>query len=131
MDDNIIVEYEGDYIHAIHSGLNSYASSLKLWKRIVAACEEHQCFNILGESFNTNALSTMEAYDHLRIYEIVGVTRKHRIAWVNHVKAAGEMLKFIENVMLNRGLIIGRLFPTVEEAKRWLLKDLPHGGPAK
>lgn len=128
MDDNIIVEYKGDYVHARHSGPNSYDSSLELWKRIVAACEEHRCCNVLGESFDTNSLSTMEAYDHIRIFKIAGVTREYRIAWVNHIKETQEIMKFIENVLVNRGLAQGGLFPTVDEAKRWLLGDSASNG---
>ena len=77
MNDNIIVEYKGNYIHARQYGPDSYDASLELWQRIVAACKKHNCFNILGETFATNPISTIEAYNHIKIFELAGVTLTH------------------------------------------------------
>lgn len=89
----------------------------------MAACEENNCFNILGEGFITEPLTTMEAYNHIQIFRDVGLTRKHRIAWVHHIEETAEPARFAETVLNNRGLVNGRLFPTVEEAIEWLLGD--------
>ncbi len=88
----------------------------------MAACKEHNCFKILGENFTTNELSALDAFNHLKILEEVGLTVDYRIAWVNHDQATSRGLEFVETVVVkNRGLANGRLFPTVEEAKQWLL----------
>jgi len=122
MRDEIIIEYKGSYIHARHYGKNNYEISLDLWGRIKAACDQYNCFNILGESYTTEELSTMDAYDHLKILELVGLTLRHRVAWVNQVKETAKGIEFVETVVVkNRGLVNGGLFPSVEEAKRWLL----------
>jgi len=121
MCDEVVIEYEGDYIHVCQSGRDSYEISLDLWQRVVAACEEHQCFNILGESTSTEAVSVMHAYDHDKIFAIAGVTVRHRIAWVHHDPATFESVRFIETVLKNRGMANGYLFSNVEDAKRWLL----------
>lgn len=121
MNKNITIEYEGDYVHARQSGPDNYDASLELWKRIVDACEKHHCFNILGETFTTEPLSTMDAFDHIKIFELAGVTLKHRIAWVHHVAETAEPIEFAETVLHNRGLVNGHLFPTVEKAVEWLL----------
>ena len=61
MKSEIIVEYKGNYIHVRQSGDDSYQISLDMWRRIVAACEQYNCFNILGESSLTQELSDLEA----------------------------------------------------------------------
>jgi hypothetical protein len=122
MRDEIIVEYKGDHVYAAMYGKNNYDLSLELWRRIMAACKQYNCFNILGENFTTEELSTMDAYDHLRILEEVGITFQHRIAWVHQVKETAKGLEFVETVVVkNRGLANGRLFSNIEEARRWLL----------
>jgi len=120
MPDKIIIEHKDDYIHVRQYGRDNYDISLDLWHRIVAACEQHNCFNILGESYTTNELSTIEAYDHIKIFRLAGVTIRHRIAWVHHVSETDKPVKFIENVLKNRGLVNGSFFASVKEAKRWL-----------
>jgi len=123
MNKHITIEYKGGYIHARQSGPDSYEASLELWQRIVAACEEHHCFNVLGETFTTIQLSTMEAFDHIEIFKLAGVTLKHRIAWVHHSDDPNRTMEFTETVLKNRGLVHGGLFPTVDKAMEWLLGD--------
>ena len=124
MRDEIIVEYKGSYVYAAMYGKNNYDLSLELWRRIVAACKQYNCFNILGENFTTEELSTMDAYDHLRILEEVGLTLQYRIAWVDQKTPTAKGLEFVETVVVkNRGLANGRLFSNIEDAKRWLLGE--------
>jgi hypothetical protein len=80
----ISIEYQGGYVHARHTGADSYGISLELWQRIMAACRERGCFNILGESDNTNSLPVMDAFAHIGIYRKVGMSARYRVAWVNH-----------------------------------------------
>ena len=122
MRDEIIVEYKGDHVYAAMYGKNNYDLSLELWRRRTAACKQYNCFNILGENFTTEELSTMDAFDHLKILEEVGITFQYRIAWVDQKTPTGKGLEFVETVVVkNRGMANGRLFSNVEEAKRWLL----------
>lgn len=120
--DEIIVEFKGDYIHVRHYGRNNYEISLDLWQRVTALCNQYNCFNILGENYTTEELSIMDAFNHLKILELVGLTLQHRVAWVNHVQETAKGIEFVETVVVkNRGLVNGGIFPNVEEAKRWLL----------
>jgi len=123
MQDEILIEHKDGYIHVRQYGKDNYNISLNLWQRIVAACEEYNCFNILGESYITEELSTMDAYDHIEIFKLAGVTMQHHIAWVHHGKNTARNDKFIENILKNRGLVNGSFFPSIEEAKRWLLSE--------
>ena len=122
MRDEIVVEYKGDYVYAALYGKNNYDISLELWRRIMAVCKQHNCFNILGENYTTEELSTMDAFNHLKILEEVGLTLQYRIAWVDQKTPTAKGLEFVETVVVkNRGLANGGLFSNVEEAKRWLL----------
>lgn len=122
--DEIIIEYKGSHVHARIYGKNNYDVSLEVWRRIMAACKEHNCFNILGENYTTEELSTMDAFNHIEILGLVGLTLQYRVAWVNHVKETSRGLEFVETVVVkNRGLVNGGLFPNIEEAKRWLLGE--------
>lgn len=121
MRDEVIVEFKGDYIHVQHYGKNNYDISLDLWRRVKALCDKYNCFNILGESYTTEELSTMDAFNHLKIVELVGLTLQHRVAWVIQEKETGKGIEFVETVVVkNRGLVNGGIFSSVEEAKRWL-----------
>jgi hypothetical protein len=122
MRDEIIIEYKDNYIHVRHYGKNNYDISLDLWRRVKAMCDQYNCFNILGENYTTDELSTIDAFNHLKILELVGLTLQHRIAWVNQVKETAKGIEFVETVVVkNRGLVNGGIFPSVEEAKLWLL----------
>ena len=121
MNHRIVIEHKDDYIHVRYYGKINYDTSLDLWRQIVAACKEYNCYKILGESY-TEVMSTMDSFEHSKIFQLAGVTIQHRIAWVAH---GGDekyrQVQFIETVLRNRGLLQGALFPTVEEAKSWLL----------
>jgi hypothetical protein len=114
MRDEIIVEYKGNYVYAALYGKNNYNISLELWRRIMAVCKQYNCFNILGENYTTQELSTIDAFDHLKILEEVGLTLQYRIAWVDQKTKTARVLEFVETVVVkNRGLANGRLFSNV------------------
>ena len=123
MPDEIIIESKPGYIHVRHYGRDSREISMELWRRIVAACEEFHCFNILGETHTTNRLSVADNYEHATILKAAGITIRHRIAWIVPEATLLADAKFIETVLLNRGLASGKLFGKMEEAKAWLLAE--------
>ena len=100
-------------------GLPDYLSIDKLWRDIVAACNRHQCCDILGTS-NLEPAPSGEAYSHAAIFEATGVHNGFRIAWVEKNPAAKEWIKLTEAVIRNRDLATARAFDSVAEAKRWL-----------
>ncbi|MCC9606891.1 hypothetical protein LOC68_15595 [Blastopirellula sp. JC732] len=121
MKDENFIEYMGGYLSVVATGADSVPRSLELWKQIVAACEEYDCYNILGQSRTGGEFSTMDAFKHIEIFREAGITWKHRIAWVAADPHKYEDLKFIETVLRNRALVNGHLFRTTEEARHWLL----------
>lgn len=123
MKDEDFIEFVGDYISVVATGSDSYARGMTLWKSIAAACEQYDCYNILGQSRTVGELSTMDSFKHIEIFQEAGITWKHRIAWVAVDPDKFEQLKFIETVLRNRSLVNGGLFRTVEEARNWLQGD--------
>ena len=90
------------------------------WKDIIAACAANNCFSILGLSDLDQPLKLADAIDHQAIFLEAGVTIDHRIAWTVLNPAAYKMTEVAETVLLNRGLVNGRLFTDEFEARRWL-----------
>lgn len=93
-----------------------------MWKDIIDACTEHQCYSILGLSNLDRPLKLADAIDHQAVFLEAGVTIDHRIAWVQLNPEAYKMTEVAETILLNRGLINGRLFSDEHEARRWLDK---------
>jgi len=117
-------QYTIDYINSIievqATGIPDRQSVSQMWKAIIDACKAHQCFSILGLSNFDEPLKLADAIDHQAIFLEAGVTIDHRIAWVQLNPKAYAMTELAETVLLNRGLINGRLFSDELDARRWL-----------
>ena len=92
-----------------------------IWRRIAAACEAHDCHNILVESFMSKT-PNKHILSHSEVFIKAGIDHRHRIAWVHHQKKTLEDIKKIETDINKQGNINGRLFPNIEEALKWLLR---------
>lgn len=86
----------------------------------MAACEDNKCTRVLGISNLQEPIPTMDAYDHLSIFQSVGVTDEHQIAWVAGKPNLLEKLRLSQTVLRNRGSIDIQIFESVTDAKRWL-----------
>ena len=115
------VTFMGDYVEAHSTGDKSYQTALTLWREITRVCEEYDCFKVLGVGESTKPMPTMDAMNHTKLFQDFSITRKYQIAWVELNSEAVGSIKFVETVLLNRGLLTGKLFLDVAEAKRWLL----------
>ena len=114
--------FEGEFLRVTVTAEDDYQTSLKFFTELAQACKEYHCLNILAIS-NSTPLETMDAFYHANILKEVGFTFKHRIAWVEMNPKAREMDKFIENVIVNRGVIQMKVFSNESEAKQWLLRN--------
>lgn len=118
----VTITFKGTHLHVQTAGVREYRDRLDSWRQVVSACEEHQCFNILGESDpNLRPLETMEAHDTYKVLNEAGVTRKHRIAWIVDNPTKIESMLFAETVLKNRTFTGARVFTDATSAKRWLL----------
>jgi hypothetical protein len=114
------IEHINSVIEVRVTGIPDRESVTQMWKDIVAACAERQCLSILGLSNMDQPLKLADAIDHQAIFLKAGVTIDHRIAWTQLNPAAYEMTEVAETILLNRGLVNGRLFTDEFEARRWL-----------
>lgn len=111
------------YIHVEVSGAADFESALAMWQQIVKACDEHQCYKILGEQYLKTTLKTSEIIDYPSLFKKAGMTSSHLIAWVDHNPRTRDTTEFIRDVLTNRFIGKGKLFTNVDDAKSWLLRD--------
>lgn len=113
------ITFESNFIQIISNGDKSYASSAKIWPTAIKVCEENNCFKILGIATTTKPPSTIDSFNHSELFHELKIDHKFRIAWVEINSDAYEGIKFIENVLVNRGIDV-KLFSEIDEAKTWL-----------
>lgn len=118
------VVFAGDYVEARSVGDKSYQTAVALWNEILNVCDEHHCYKVLGIGASTSkGIPTMDAMQHEQLFKDFAITHKYQIAWVELNKEAIGSMKFLETVLLNRGMLNGMLFATAEEAQNWLLDE--------
>jgi len=105
------------------SGVFDFLKVYEMWERISATCKEHNCFKVLGRSDLQKPIPTMDAYDHLSIFEAVGITPQFRIAWVAENSELVDKLRLTETVLRNHAAINLRVFESVRDGEKWLMKD--------
>lgn len=118
------VIFTGDYVEAHSIGDKNYQNAVALWNEILKVCGEHDCYKVLGVGESSSkGMSTMDAMRHEKLFKDFAITRKYKIAWVELNQEAIGSIKFLETVLLNRGMLNGMLFSTVEDAQQWLLDE--------
>lgn len=117
---NIIVREK--YVEIISKGEKSYETSLNLWNRAVEVCKENNCYKVLGIATSSKAPSTIDSYKHADLLHNFNIDYTFKIAWVELNPEEYEGIKFLENVLFNRGMNV-KLFQDVETAKSWLLDE--------
>jgi len=120
MDAQYTIEYVNSTIEVHVRSLPDRQSIAQMWKDIMKACDEHRCMSVIGITNMDRPLKLADAIDHQAIFLEAGVTIDHRIAWVQLNPEAYEMTQLVESVLLNRGLVNGRLFTEELDARRWL-----------
>lgn len=114
------IEHKNSLIEVRLEGVPDRASLTQMWKDIVAGCKEHGCMSILGISEVEQPPRLADAIHLQVIFLEAGVTIDHRIAWVQLNPAAVRMNILSESILLNRGMLNGRLFTDEAEARKWL-----------
>jgi hypothetical protein len=122
VDLDLKITHHGEYLHVEVRGMGTYENAEFMWQSVVNACEQYQCYKVLGEQYLFDSVSTAEAFDHPALFKKVGVTKKHQFAWVDKNPRTRETTQFVRTVLANRSMGYGRVFDDVETAKRWLLR---------
>jgi hypothetical protein len=107
------------YLHAIVTGLNTLENVFGYLRELQRECETRQRFNVLIEENLTGR--RLETWDVYRIASETSVQARglfKSIAYVD-VNAGGELMKFAETVVNNRGVSMN-VFQTVADAEKWL-----------
>jgi hypothetical protein len=116
------VIFMGDYVEARSSGDKSYQTAVALWQEITRVCAEHNCYKILGIAESSIPMPVMDSLKHAQLFKDFNINNRYRIAWAELNPNAVENLKFLETVLINRGMLNGKTFGDVEEARQWLLQ---------
>jgi len=123
----LTINQKSTYLHTIVTGRNSKENVERYLEEILRECVVRNCFKVLiEEHLEGPRLGVLD------VFEIAsqGSTQAHRIlkaiAYVD-VHAEGTLMKFAEDIAVNRALPV-TIFPTVAEAEKWLL-DKDRAGP--
>jgi len=120
MENSLNIEFAGDHVLVMADGDKDYQYMDRLWREVAVACEQHNCYNVLGIANTTTPVEAVEGYDLPAIFRELGIGQHYRIAWVENNQDARDMVEFVVTVLANRGMP-GRLFDTEAEAREWLL----------
>lgn len=111
------------YLHFTVTGPNTFESVMGYMQAIGRECEARQCFRILiEENLTGRRLETWDVYQIAAEGSRKSIVRFEAIAYVD-LNAHGELMKFAETVVNNRGLPM-TVFPTIAEAESWLARKL-------
>lgn len=114
------VTFEGDHVKVISNGEKNIEVATRIWTEVVKVCEKHDCYRVLGIADTTVPMDIMDAYDHGKLLDELGLKKKYRIAWVEKNPVAFNSVYFIETVLINRSFTV-RLFDDPADAKSWLV----------
>lgn len=123
MDLELNITPHDQYIHVQVRGMGSYENAVYMWKSVVEACEQHQCFKVLGDQYLFDSVSTAEAFDHPALFKKLGISKKYIFAWVDNNPRTRETTEFVRNVLANRSIGYGRVFTDLDTARAWLLSQ--------
>jgi hypothetical protein len=112
-----------NYLHVKIRGMGNYENALQLWQRVVSACEQYECYRVLGEQYLHDSITTLEAFNLPAMFKKLGITTKYQFAWVDNNPRTRDTTEFVYNVLANRSLSYGKLFHNVESARQWLLRQ--------
>lgn len=83
-------------------------------------CTNHACFRVLiEERLEGPRLGSLDVFDIASEGKDHVAGKLPIIAYVD-VNAAGTLMKFAEDVAVNRGIYV-RVFPSVADAEKWLI----------
>jgi hypothetical protein len=114
------ISFEGDHILVIADGDKDYRYMDRLWREMAAACEQHDCYDVLGIANTSTPVEAVDGYDLPVLFRELNIDQKYRIAWVEKNEDSRDVIAFFQTVLANRGLP-GLLFETEEQAREWLL----------
>ena len=121
---HLAIERKSNYLHAVATGNNTVGNVMGYMEGIIRACQEHDCWRILiEERLEGPRLRTFDVFGIASHGGEAGPGLLRAVAYVD-VNAQGDLMRFAEDVLVNRGMPM-RLFATVQEAEEWLAHPSP------
>lgn len=111
-----------NYLHVEVRGIGNYENAVYFWQKVAEACNQYQCYNVLGEQYLLDSISTIDAFDHPAIFKKLGISTKYYFAWVDKNPRTRETTQFVYDVLASRSISYGRIFNDIDSAKEWLLE---------
>ena len=113
------IEQKPTYLHVVVTGTNSKETVLSYTDEIDSECAARGILRVLiEERLDGPRLGTMDVLEVV-LRRVHRARRFQAIAYVD-VHAAGESMRFAENLAVNRFVSVAA-FPTVAEAERWII----------
>jgi len=116
------VTFQGNHVRVDSVAERNIAYATALWAEVAEMCKKHDCYFVLGVSNAPEPMPTMDGFDHAELFLELGIDEKYRIAFAELNEDAIGATRFVETVMINRGLP-GRAFSTEEQARQWLFSE--------
>ena len=111
------------YLHAVISGENNAENVRNYLKRIQGECTRRKCLRVLVEErLEGPRLGIVDVYRIVSEQTVRALGQIEVIAYVD-VNAEGELMKFAEDVAVNRFLRVA-VFSSVPDAELWM-RHLP------
>jgi hypothetical protein len=121
MDYKLTIKPNPSYLHFIVTGRNRKETVIRYMEEILRECKIHNCFRILiEECLEGPRLGTVDIFSIVSEGSSSGLGILKTVAYVD-VNAEGNLMQFAETVAFNRSMPV-KVFPTVADAERWLLK---------
>jgi hypothetical protein len=117
----LTIEATAGYLHAVITGRNSRENVQAYQQEVLRECLARGCGRVLiEERLEGPRLGPGDVFDIAAEGAARGATALPAIAYVD-VNAQGALMKFAEDVAVNRGVRV-RVSGTLAEAQRWLLQ---------
>ena len=126
------IERKPTHLHVVVTGENTRSNVLSYMEDVMRECEVTDCWYVLlEERLEGPRLGTMDVFDIAsQRGRPLGSSGIKGVAYVD-VNASGDLMKFAEDVAVNRGYPL-HVFSNVDDAEKWLVQrvDRARGRPA-
>jgi hypothetical protein len=116
----LTIDQKPAYLHVAVTGRNSGANVVRYMEEVIRECATRRCFRVLiEERLEGPRLGTIEVFGMVSKGSARFQRTLEAMAYVD-LNAAGDVMRFAEDVAVNRGFPV-RVLPTVAAAEEWLL----------
>lgn len=122
----LTIEQKPFYLHVIVTGQNSKETVMQYMEKVMRECTTRNCENVLiEERLEGTRLETFEVFSMVSQGAKQFFGKLRAMAYVD-VNAKGDLMRFAENVAVNRGIPV-QIFSRVSDAEQWLLQQTRDG----